>query len=160
MFTRNGKILTAAGVKPECPFQQVFKSTYLYGAFSPLSGDMFCLELPFCNAYNFQIYLNEFSMERPQEFKIIVLDNGAFHKAKSLSIPKNIGLVFLPPYSPELNPAEKIWQVIKRDFENRLFHSLEELGEFITHSLEKITAEKVKSICSFKYIFSDLNWSI
>jgi len=99
-------------------------------------------------------------MERPQEFKIIVLDNGAFHKAKSLSIPKNIGLVFLPPYSPELNPAEKIWQVIKRDFENRLFHSLEELGEFITHSLEKITAEKVKSICSFKYIFSDLNWSI
>jgi len=153
-------MLTAAGVKPECPFQQVFKSTYLYGAFSPLSGDMFCFELPFCNAYNFQIYLNEFSMERPQEFKIIVLDNGAFHKAKSLSIPKNIGLVFLPPYSPELNPAEKIWQVIKRDFENRLFHSLEELGEFITHSLEKITAEKVKSICSFKYIFSDLNWSI
>jgi transposase len=153
-------MLTAAGVKPECPFQQVFKSTYLYGAFSPLSGDMFCLELSFCNADNFQIYLNEFSMERPQEFKIIVLDNGAFHKAKSLSIPKNIGLIFLPPYSPELNPAEKIWQTIKRDFENRLFHSLEKLGEFITHALEKITVEKVKSICSFKYIFAYLDWTI
>lgn len=152
-------MLTASGVKPECPFQQVFKSTYLYGAFSPLSGDMFCLELPFCNAANFQIYLDEFSIERPEEFKIIVLDNGAFHKAKSLSIPKNIGLIFLPPYSPELNPAEKIWQSIKRDFENRLFHSLEQLGSFISESLEKITVEKVKSICSFKYIFSTLDWT-
>ena len=67
-------------------------------------------------------------MERPHEFKIVVLDNGAFHKAKSLSIPKNIGLIFLPPYSPELNPAEKIWFTIKRDFEDRLFESLEKLG--------------------------------
>ena len=99
-------------------------------------------------------------MERPQEFKIMALDNGAFHKAKSLKIPKNIGLIFLPPYSPELNPAEKNWQTIKRDFENRLFHSLEKLGEFITHSIKKITAEKVKSICSFKYIFSNLNWTV
>jgi transposase len=153
-------MLTAFGVKPECPFQQIFKSTYLYGSFSPLTGDMFCLELPFCNADNFQIYLNEFSMERPHEFKIVVLDNGAFHKAKSLSIPKNIGLIFLPPYSPELNPAEKIWFTIKRDFENRLFESLEKLGEFISSALKKITPEKVKSMCSFKYIFLDLNWTI
>ena len=153
-------MLTAVGVKPECPFQQVFKSTYLYGSFSPLTGDMFCLELPFCNTDNFQIYLDEFSMERPEEFKIVVLDNGAFHKAKSLSIPKNIGLIFLPPYSPELNPAEKIWLTIKRDFENRLFESLEKLGDFISCSLKKITTEKVKSVCSFKYIFAGLNWTV
>lgn len=153
-------MLTASGVKPECPFQQVFKSTYLYGSFSPLTGDMFCLELPFCNADNFQIYLNEFSKERPEEFKIIVLDNGAFHKAKTLSIPKNIGLIFLPPYSPELNPAEKIWLTMKRDFENRLFKSLDKLSEFISDSLKKFTAEKIKSICSFKYIFLELNWTI
>ena len=153
-------MLTAFGVKPECTFQQVFKSTYLYGSFSPLTGDMFCLELPFCNTDNFQIYLDEFSMERPHEFKIIVLDNGAFHKAKSLVIPKNIGLIFLPPYSPEINPAEKVWLTIKREFENILFKSLDKLSEFIVCSLKKITAEKVKSICSFKYIFSELNWTI
>ena len=39
----------------------------------------------------------------------MVLDNGAFHKAKKLEIPDNIKLVFLPPYSPEMNPAEKMW---------------------------------------------------
>jgi len=52
--------------------------------------------------------LNKLSNHKPDEYKIVVLDNGAFHKAKKLIIPEKITLVFLPPYSPELNPAEKI----------------------------------------------------
>jgi len=54
LFTKNGKALTAKGVKPICPFHQVFKSTYLFGAFSPINGDKFLLELPFCNNDTFQ----------------------------------------------------------------------------------------------------------
>jgi transposase len=153
-------MLTASGIKPECQFQQVFKSTYLYGAFSALNGDMFCLELPFCDSNNFQIYLNEFAEQNKNEFKIMVLDNGAFHKSKTLKIPKNIALLFLPPYSPQLNPAEKIWLTLKRDFTNRLFSSLGQLSDFITQALKKITQQNVKSICSFEYIFSTLNWTI
>ena len=45
----------------------------------------------------------------------MVLDNGAFHKAKALKIPENTGLIFLPPYSPELNPAENIWAILKKN---------------------------------------------
>ena len=104
MFTKNGKALTAVGVKPICPFQQVFQSLYLFGAFSPITGDHFLLELPHCNGQNFQVFLNEFSLHNPDELKIVVLDNGAFHKAKALVIPENVILIFLPPYSPELNP--------------------------------------------------------
>ena len=80
MFTKNGKALSAKGVKPICPFQQVFKSTYLFGAFSPVNGNKFLLEMPFCNTDTFQSFLNEFSEYEPEEFKIMVLDNGAFHK--------------------------------------------------------------------------------
>jgi transposase len=50
------------------------------------------------------------------ELKIVVLDNGTFHKAKELKIPENVVLIFLPPYSPELNHAEKIWWLIKQEF--------------------------------------------
>lgn len=95
-------------MKPICPFQQVFQSTYLFGAFSPINGASFLLELPFCNTDSFQLFLNEFSKQKPNELKVIVLYNGAFHKASRPEIPKNIILIFLPPYSPELNPAEKI----------------------------------------------------
>ncbi|MBK8444972.1 MAG: transposase [Sphingobacteriales bacterium] len=99
MFTRNGKILTSKGIKPICPYHQVFKSTYLFGSFSPLDGDNFLMEMSLCNAQTFQVYLNELSKHRPSEYKILVLDNAAFHKAKKLNIPENIGMIFLPPYS-------------------------------------------------------------
>jgi transposase len=159
LFTRNGKALTAKGVKPICPFHQVFKTLYLFGAFSPVNGDKFLLEMPYCNAANFQAFLDCFSVQNPEEFKIMVLDNGAFHKAKALKIPDNIGLLFLPPYSPELNPAENIWAAIKRKFTNKLYKTLDEVSEFITEATNSLSAGKIKSTCGFQYIFAGLNWT-
>lgn len=100
LFTKNERALTAKGVKPICLFQQVFKSTYLFETFSPINGKSFLLELPFCNNHTFQIYLNEFSVQDPNEFKIIMLDNGAFHRSKALKIPKNICFVFYRHTAP------------------------------------------------------------
>ncbi len=118
------------------------------------------MELPHCNTTNFQLFLNEFAKENPTEFKIIVLDNGAFHKAKALLIPDNIVLLFLPPYSPELNPAEKMWARFKRTFTNRLFKTLESLSEFIQDLAKTLTKENVKSTCAFSYIFQGEFWTI
>ncbi len=160
LFTRNGKALTAKGVKPICPFHQLFNTTYLFGAFSPVNGDSFLLELPACNSDTFQLYLNEFALQNPNEFKIIVLDNGAFHKAAALKIPKNIALLFLPPYSPELNPAEKIWADFKRKYSNKLYNNLEQVGEFIDKVVQSLTTEQVISTCAYSYVFSNLIWTI
>ncbi len=160
MFTRNGKSVTAIGVKPICPFQQVFKSTWLSGAFSPITGDHFQLILPHCNADNFQTFLNDFSKENPTELKIMVLDNGRFHKAKKLIIPENIVLVFLPPYSPELNPAEKIWAKYKRAFSNKFYDCLEDVEDFITTAVSNTCKKEVMSICGYSYVFSDDIWTI
>lgn len=160
MFTRNGKALTAKGVKPICPFHQLFETLYLFGAFSPINGDKFLLEMPHCDTINFQVFLNEFSQQNPNEFKIVVLDNGAFHKAKSLVIPENIALLFLPPYSPELNPAENMWEILKRKFTNKLCKTLDDISEFISHSTQELTSDGIKKTCGFAYVFSELNWSI
>ena len=160
MFTRNGKALTAKGIKPICPFHQVFQTLYLFGAFSPINGDKFLLEMPNCNAENFQVFLDSLSTTNPEEFKIMVLDNGAFHKAKSLSIPQNIGLLFLPPYSPELNPAENIWAILKRKFTNKLYNTLQEVSEFITEATKSLSVDNIKSTCGFSYIFEGFDWTI
>jgi transposase len=61
----------------------------------------------------FQAFLTKFSTQKPEELKILILDNGAFHHAKRLNIPNNIEILFLPPYSPELNPAERILRISK-----------------------------------------------
>jgi transposase len=151
LFTRNGKALTAKGVKPICPFHQIFQTIYLFGAFSPITGESFLLEM--------QVYLNELSTKFENVYNILILDNGAFHKAKSLIIPENISLLFLPPYSPELNPAENMWGIIKRKFTNKLHHTLEEVSEFITKATAKITKEAIKKTCGFSYIFSETIWT-
>ncbi len=152
--------MTAKGIKPKCKFQQVFLSTYLFGSFSPITGDSFLLELPYCNGSTFQIYLDLFSKQNPDELKLIVLDNGAFHKAKSLVVPGNIILIFLPPYSPELNPAEKIWQQYKRLFTNQFFKTLSELEEFVSNLTKSLSKNNIISICSYSYIFSKHFWSV
>lgn len=159
LFTRNGKSLTAKGVKPICKFQQVFKSMYLFGAYSPITGAHFEYEFTECNGDSFQIFLDEFSKEDEQEFKIILLDNGAFHKAQRLIIPKNIELLFIPPYSPELNPSEKIWWKMKRAFTGKLHKTLDEVSGFITTEVNILTNEIVKSICGFDYILSCTFWT-
>jgi predicted nuclease of restriction endonuclease-like (RecB) superfamily/transposase len=85
--------------------------------------------------------------------------NGAFHKAKKLKIPDNIKFVFLPPYSPELNPAEKMWARVKRAFTNKLFKSLEEISSFLDNAAIEINNAIVISTCAYKYIFFDPFWN-
>ena len=151
--------MTAKGIKPLCLFQQVFKSLYLFGAFSPFTGEHFELEMPQCNSDSFQIFLNEFSQQNTKEFKIILLDNGAFHKAERLIIPENIALLFIPPYSPELNPAEKIWWKMKRAFSGKLHKTLDKVSEFISNQVQILSEKTVKSTCAFDYILLCPVWT-
>jgi transposase len=116
--------------------------------------------MPHCNSTNFQHFLNEFSKERVHEYKIIVLDNGAFHKSKTLTIPENIGLIFLPPYSPELNPAEKIWANLKRKFANKFCKTLDDVSQFISESIITLDKNVVRKTCDYQYVFSNSNWTI
>lgn len=140
------RCLCVRGVKPIVPYQHRFQNFYLYGAFSPFDGDQFTLEMPRCNGDGFQQYLDEFAKHRPEEFKIIVLDNGRFHKAKNLEIPKGIALLFLPPYSPELNPAEKIWRWLKDKLANQIFETLDALSDTLIDWVRKLTPTIVESI--------------
>ena len=60
-----------------------------------------------CNGELFQIFLDQLSACYPETLVMLLLDNGKFHKCKNLIIPKNIKIIFQPPYSTELNPSEK-----------------------------------------------------
>jgi transposase len=151
-MTKNGRSLTAKRVKPVCNFSQSFDNLWLFGAFSPINGEHFLMELPYCNSDNFQIWLDQFAVINPQELKIVVLDNGAFHKAKKLVIPQNIVLVFLPPYCPELNPAEKMWAFFKRNFTNLLCNTLDDVSTFITDTAKLLNFLMITSTCRYEYI--------
>jgi hypothetical protein len=140
------RCLTARGTKPLVPYQHRFQNFYLFGAYNPLSGDHFTLELPKCNSECFQLWMDEFSTHRSEEFKIVILDNGAFHKSKDLKVPDNIALLFLPPYSPELNPAEMIWRHIKDRIANTIFENLEKLSDAVAAIVKNLGPETIQAI--------------
>lgn len=115
------------------------------------------MEMPYCNADCFQLFLDELSTQKPDELKILIEDNGAFHKAKSLKIPDNIVLIFQPPYSPELNAAENMWAQYKRDFTNKLHKSLDEVSDFLNDFTNQLTPESIMKTTHFEYVISCLN---
>ena len=113
------------------------------------------LDLPYCNSTTFQIFINEFAKGSPEELKIIFLDNGAFHKANRLELPDNICLIFLPPYSPELNGAEKVWWVLKREISGKVFYTLEELQKELEIIIKKkINNNSIKTLTGYDNFLS------
>lgn len=141
LMTHMGKCLTAKGVKPIVRYQHAFKNTYLYGSFSPINGDAFVYEIEGTTSEIFYKYLVEFSKHKPKELKVIVIDNAGFHSLQQYHIPKNIRLIRIPPYSPELNPSEKIWHYIKQKFKNKVFENLSNvktwLQDFVRNELNQ-----------------------
>ncbi len=145
--THVGRCLTARGVKPIVKYQHAFKNTYLYGSFSPINGDSFVYEIEGTTSEIFYKYIKAFSEYKPDEFKIIIIDNAGFHSLSKYNIPKNIGLIRIPPYSPELNPSEKIWGYIKQFYKNRVFENLENVKTWLYNFIRnKLPKDKILSI--------------
>ena len=85
----------------------------------------------------------------------MVLDGASSHKSKELKIPDNVSLIPLPPYSPELNPAEQIWNLLRRDyFANRVFDSLDASTKHAERGLAEMAANKsaVRQLTNWTWI--------
>ena len=99
---------------------------YQYAAVSPSDGALDHMTSDKMNTDNMSRFLDQVGKAHESDIVIMVLDGASSHKAGELKIPENIGLLFLPPYSPELNPAERIWNRLRKDyFVNKVFDSLD-----------------------------------
>ena len=143
--------ITACGVQPTATVLHTFASFYLYGAVEPTTGASFFLELPHLNTEMFQVWVDGFAAAFPESFNILVLDNGAFHKAKALRWPANTVPLFLPPYSPELNPMERLWRDLKDQLADRPATTLDELSDTVCSSIQTYANATLKSLTSFPY---------
>ena len=143
-----GSYLTASGVKPIVNYQHVYKTTYLYGSYSPINGDSFVWEINGVGSKIFEAYLHEFSRHHPKEYKIVVIDNAGFHSTRHIEIPENIYLLRIPPYNPELNPCEQVWQYIKNRFKNNRFETMGDLRKWLHGMVCGMESETIKSITS------------
>ena len=116
---------------------------YEYAAVSPWDGCLDYMTAEKMNTENMSLFLAQVSEAHRDEFIIMVLDGASSHKSKELKLPQNVSLVPLPPYSPELNPAEQIWNTLRRDyFANPVFDSLDAATAQAEKGLSEMAAKK------------------
>jgi len=129
-----------------------FENFYIYGAVNVVTGEDFSLIAEKLNTQTMNVYLDEISKWLNGKNAIMVMDGAKWHKSKSLIIPDNIEIMYLPPYSPELNPVERFWQYIKsKTIRNKVYQTLEDLEYEICMFFKQLSSELLKTICTLNY---------
>jgi transposase len=122
---------------------------------SPHDGTLDSLLLPAVHAEAMSLFLAEVSQRHPGEFILMVLDGAGWHRAKRLQVPANMRLLFLPPWSPQLNPVEHLWDEVREKwFANRVFASMNTVEEQLLTALKtwEEDAPRVASLTGFEWI--------
>jgi len=142
------------GSKPKVPYLGDHIRYNAMGAVNPKSGEFFSLVVPHSDKEVFQVFLDEFAKHTAKDSKqtILVLDNASWHKNSDLQW-HHIMPCFLPPYSPDFNPIEQIWKVLKHKFfANWIAKSPEVLIERICSAIQSLLPEEISSIASIEHL--------
>lgn len=135
------------------PAKQGYQNQYMFSAVSPKTGDNYSLLLPEVNTEMMNLYLQYFSDQFTSVKILLLMDQAGWHKSNSLQIPNNITIEYLPPYSPELNPVEKLWKWLKAEtIHNFIYNSIEELSEAIEKSYQKLDKICFSKLCACNYL--------
>jgi len=143
------------GFRPVVPCHHIREYRYAYGAIEPLTGEHFFLVLPYTNTVCMNLFLKELSKKYADDYILLACDGAAWHKSKTLVIPDNIRLFFLPPATPEMNPIEQIWKEIRKvGFKNETFQTLDKVVDRLCDTICSLTSDTVKSISGRSWIIS------
>ena len=148
------RVWARTGSRPTAIRQTEYKWVYLWAAVEPASGQMAAMITPDVNTERMNEFLTGLSsMLEENDLAIVVLDNASWHRAKRLQIPPNLVLLPLPAYSPELNPAERLWQWLRsHHLANRVYPDYDELLHAADTAMASVDAERIRSICACDYL--------
>jgi transposase len=128
---------------------------YVYTAVAPTQGEMVSLILPEASTAMMTLFLEHVSQTYSQSFIVMQVDGAGWHEAHDLVIQENIRLIKQPPYSPEVNPVEHIWDELREKyFLNRVFPSLDALIEVLCQGLNDLAddSERLRSLTGFPHL--------
>jgi len=128
---------------------------YVFAAVCASLGCLTTLILPMANTRMMSLFLAHVAEEFAGYFIVMLLDRAGWHMAKRLTVPENIRLLPLPARSPELNPAEHIWEELReKSLPNQSFHSLTALEDTLCAALSQLADDpiRIRSLTDFPYL--------
>jgi transposase len=139
------------GCRPTGPVDQRYTFVYAFAAVEPATGQDFCLVLPAVSTMAMSEFLRRFSDTLANdEHAVMVVDGAGWHTSNDLAVPTNLSLLRLPPYSPELNPVERIWLYLReRHLSHRVHQDYRAVLDAVCDAWCKLTPERLRSLCNY-----------
>ncbi len=145
------RLWAPTGSRPVAPKDQRYASAYIFGAVCPLEGKAAALILPVCNSWAMGQHLAEIGGQIDEDTHVaLIVDGAGWHSSTELEIPDNITLISLPPYSPELNPVERIWHYLRSHWlSSRVFTDSDAVIDACVDAWNRFVAkpELIASLC-------------
>src|SRR3954465_13502956 len=130
------------GQRPPGLCDQRYTWAHLFAAVRPATGQSFALVLPELSTEAMQLFLDMLAAKlAPDEHAALVADQAGWHIAEALCLPDNVTLIYLPPYSPELNPVERLWLYLReRHLSHRLLNGYDAIVDALCHACKQLLA--------------------
>jgi len=143
------------GSRPRVIRQQQFEAAYVFGAVCPAEGKASALVMPAANAESMQYHLDLIAAAvTPGKHGVLVADRAAWHMTEKLLVPANLSILPLPPYSPELNPVEQVWQQLRQsDWANRCFTNYDHIVDVCCQAWNRFASQPdtIRYLCTRKW---------
>lgn len=147
----------ASGIRPSGEMLIGYEYGYLSAALNPQTGEMFCLLLPDMRTESFQAFLDEFKKFVGASKAVrLITDGAAAHRSSRLKIDEQLEIEHLPPYSPELNPVERLFKELRQQLKNRVFESLEAVEAAVTEAIKRFLNDRlrVKKLTFYGWLYN------
>jgi len=110
--------------------------------------------LPELSTEAMQVFLDMFAAELARdEHAVLIVDQAGWHVARALRVPDTVSLIYLPPYSPELNPVERVWLYLReRHLSHRLLDGYDEIVDALCNAWKQLNPERLTSLTNYPYL--------
>ena len=144
------------GSRPSGVVDCRYASAWLHAAIRPGTDEAFALIATEVGAATTQAFLDAFAATVPAGKHVaLLLDGAGWHTARAITVPDNVSLVFLPPYSPELNPVERVWLYLRERYLSlRLFADLDAVIHGCRNAWNRLLDEpgRIASLTDYPYL--------
>lgn len=154
------RVWAPVGCRPEVQVYPKYEWLYVFSAVEPDTGWTFPMIWSTVNLEAMQVWLNELAKQlEPNDYLLLIMDGAGWHSLNSLVLPPSIEILIQPPYSPECNPSERLWDLMKDRIQNRRFEKLADLEEELIVELKswEFRTNELASLTGFSWWIDAVN---
>ena len=150
------RVWAPKGQRPTARVERHYQWLYVYGFVRPSTGQSWWCLLPRVTTKAFALALAAFARDEgidAEHRALLVLDRAGWHVSPKVVLPEGLHLAFLPPYSPELQPAERLWGLVDEPVANHAFPTLEALETVLADRCRALETqwERLRTLTSYHW---------